>query len=486
LSGLLIGSVLAAACGGGGGGGSSSPAAPTGSPSTPAAASKPNFVLVIADDLDSHSVESMPKLRSLVTERGITFQNSFGANPVCCPARATYLRGQYSHNHGIWTNGRGTTTCADDFRRGGLEASTLVTWLQTAGYRTGMVGKYLNKYPGGAPDASETYVPPGWDDWYAVFSPVGSDAYYDYSINENSNVVFYGSRPTDYMTDVLAGKAVDFVRKGGKPFFLWFSTSAPHAPAIAADRHKFAHADKFIPKRSSFNEEDMSDKPRWYRENLPRMSASDVVSLEGLYKSRLDTLLAVDDAIERILQAVDALGQLQNTYVIFTSDNGFVLGYHRFPGGKDAPYEESIRVPLIVRGPSTPAGARVEHDVINIDLAPTIAELAGASAAGFVDGRSLASLLGASPPPLASWRQDVLSEHEPAGEGLPAWYMLRARDYKYVDYPTQSEFEYYDLATDPYEEASRHRSLDPARRQQLQTRLNQLTSCRGAGCRTNP
>jgi arylsulfatase A-like enzyme len=298
--------------------------------------------------------------------------------------------------------------------------------------------------------------------------------------------VYYGTKPTDYITDVLADKAVDFVRKGGKPFFLWFATSAPHLPAIPAPKYDGAYANRFIGRTPNFNEADMGDKPSWYRQNLPLLSAADIVDLEGLYKDRLETLLSADDAIERIVQAVDALGELQNTYIVFTSDNGFMLGNHRFPGGKDAPYEESIRVPLIVRGPSTPAGTQLSHDVLNIDLAPTFAELAGVAPADFVDGRSLAALFGTTPTPLESWRKDILSEHQPAGVGLPEWALVRTKDLKFVDYPTQGETEYYDLVNDPFEIDSRHRTLTTARRQELLARLDRLRTCRAAGCRTNP
>jgi arylsulfatase A-like enzyme len=246
----------------------------------------------------------------------------------------------------------------------------------------------------------------------------------------------------------------------------------------------FSQADQRAPRSPNFNESDLGDKPRWYRDNLPLLSRNDITDLDGTYKRRLETLQAVDDMLERILLALDAAGQLGNSYIFFTSDNGYMNGNHRFPSGKDAPYEESIRVPLIVRGPGVPAGVALPHDVSNIDLAPTFAELGQAQPPAFIDGRSLVPLLSANPTPLASWRQDLLFEHEPADpNGLPTWYALRTPREKFVDYPANAEEEYYDLVNDPYELDSRHRQVDGARKGQMRARLNQLRACAGASCR---
>jgi arylsulfatase A-like enzyme len=302
--------------------------------------------------------------------------------------------------------------------------------------------------------------------------------------NDNGRRVTFGRREADYSTDVVAARAAEFVRKnaGQAPLFLWVATTAPHAPNEPAGRHLYAHADKRAPRTPNFNEADIGDKPRWYRDNLPLLSASELTSLDGVYKRRIETLQAVDDLLERLLLALDDAKELGNTYLFFTSDNGYMSGNHRFPSGKDAPYEESIRIPLLVRGPGVPV--TLPHDVANIDLAPTLAELGQAQAPGFVDGRSLAPLLTAAPTPQASWRQDLLLEHEPNDPaGLPAWFALRTAREKYVDYPANAEEEYYDLANDPFETESRHRSLDPAKRTQLRSRIEQLRGCAGAACR---
>ena len=485
--------IVQAALGGCGGSGpstaSAAGASSGGTQGATAGAAKPNIVFILTDDLDVESLASMPKLQAFLVNVGVSFQNSFASNPVCCPSRASMLRGQYSHNHRVWTNGRGNNTCFDDFRSAGHEGSTIATWLQAAGYRTGLIGKYLNRYPatrGGI--VEDTHVPAGWDEWFVVFnSDYNSDSYFDYSANDNKKIVKFGKTDADYETDVLTRRAVDFINRAkdsGKPFFLWVATTAPHAPADPAPRHLYSQADKRVPRSPNFNEADLSDKARWYRDSLPLLRPSDITDMEGTYKRRLETLQAVDDQIERVLLALDSNALLGSTYLIFTSDNGYMQGQHRFPSGKDAPYEESIRVPLIVRGPGVPAGLKPAHDVSNIDIAPTIAELAQAQAPSFVDGRSLVPLLSAAPPPLASWRPDVLIEHEPADvNGLPSWFVLRNAREKFIDYPATAEEEYYNLIDDPFEMDSRHRALDPTRRSQMKARLLQLEGCSGATCR---
>lgn len=486
--------LLIAACSGGGG----APAAPApgarsafteGLAHAASGQAKPNIVFIVTDDMDMSTLPYMPKLQAFVANVGVSFQNSFVANPVCCPSRATMLRGQYTHNHAIWTNGRGNNTCFDDFRAAGLEASTVATWLQTAGYRTGLIGKYLNRYPANRGPLDDGYVPQGWDYWFAIFNAeFNSDAYFTYFANDNRTVRTYGRRAEDYSTDVMTGKAVEFINgnaaAGGKPYFLWIATYAPHNDPIPAPRHDNAHADKRAPRTPNFNEEDIGDKPTWYRENLPLLSSREVSDLDSVYRKRLETLQAVDDMVEKVLLALEASGGLGDTYLFFTSDNGYMPGNHRFSNGKDAPYEESIRVPLLVRGPGVPSGVTLPHDVSNIDLAPTFAALGQAQAPAFIDGRSLVPLLSSAPPAVSGWRQDLLFEHEPVDAGgLPSWAALRNSREKFVDYPANAEEEYYDLVADPYETESKHRALDPAKKSQLKARLGQLQGCAGASCR---
>ena len=482
VGGLVLAALVASACGGGGGGGPT-PAAPSGSSNptgtpTATAGPKPNIVFIVTDDQDAATVDMMPRLRATLADQGTTFTNAFATSPVCCPSRATMLTGQYAHNHGIWRN----VTCFPSFRDAGREQSTVATWLKAAGYRTGLVGKYLNKYP--HPDA--TYIPPGWDEWISMYDEaLSSDSYFDYSMNENGTVVRYGKKEPDYITDVLSERAVAFVRKAAsdsRPFFLWFATNSPHYPAEPAPRYAHSRGES-APKPPSFNEEDMGDKPQWCQQQ-PRLASSDIAEIDWLYRRRLETLASVEDAIDAIVKALGEVGKLSNTYIVFTSDNGFLLGQHRFLRGKEAAYEESIRLPLIVRGPGVPV-RRLDHLVAATDLAPTLAALGQAQTPDTVDGKSLAPLLGASLPSFDSWRKDVFTQLEVSGiEGIPSWTALRTRNWIFVNYPGAAAQEYYDLDADPYQLESRHRSLDATRRDQILARIDQYLTCRGASCLT--
>ena len=361
------------------------------------AASKPNMIFIIADDLDTASMSQLPRLQSLLADHGVTFTNYFVSLALCCPSRASILRGQYAHNTKIFTNappGGGFAT----FRDLGHEESTIATWLREAGYRTVLLGKYLNGYP------MTTYVPPGWDEWYAV---AGGVNFFNYSLNENGQLVRYGSDPEAYLTDVLSDKAADFIRRtapSAQPFFMYVAPYAPHQPATPAPRYAETFVGVEAPRTLSFNESDVSDKPLWVR-NTPLRTPAQIAQLDALYRKRLQSMLAVEDLVARLLETLRAVSQLGNTYIVLTSDNGFHLGQHRLPAGKNSAYDEDIRVPLIVRGPGVPRGTAVDHLAVNIDLAPTFAELGGTAAPAFVDGRSLLALLRPDPPPPEHWRK---------------------------------------------------------------------------------
>ena len=238
---------------------------------------------------------------------------------------------------------------------------------------------------------------PGWDEWYAV---AGGVNFFNYTLNENGKLVRSGSEPEAYLTGVLTQKAADFIRRTvptGQPFFMYIAPYAPHQPATPAPQHEDAFFGVEAPRTPSFNEQDVSDKPIWVR-NTPLRIPAQLAQIDALYRERLQSMLAVEDLVQRLIETLRALSQLGNTYIVFTSDNGFHLGQHRLPAGKNSAYEEDIRVPLIVRGPGVPGGTVVENLAVNIDLAPTFAELGGTAAPEFVDGRSLISLLRPEPP----------------------------------------------------------------------------------------
>jgi N-acetylglucosamine-6-sulfatase len=456
--------------------------AAVGSTAAPAAsAERPNIVLVLTDDQDAASISYMPRLKAHLIDRGTSFGNYFVGVSLCCPSRASILRGQYAHNHQIWLNG-GPSGGFRAFQARGHEDSTVATWLQAAGYRTAYAGKYLNGYRKALNSGSginPLHVPPGWDEWYAL---VG-ERDFDYMLNENGNLVAYGARPEDYLGDVLAGKATDSIRRAvsdTRPFFLHVAVSAPHAPSTPAPRHRDALPDLTPPRPPSFDEADVGDKPQFVR-HRPNLDARTIAAIDQQYRKRVQSLLAVDEMIESIVETLRAAGALENTYIVFTSDNGYHSGEHRLPEGKETVYDETTRVPLILRGPGVPAGRVLDSLALNSDLAPTFAELAGALVPEFVDGRSLVPVLRGDPP--ADWRRAVLIQfYAPERRKKPSYHALRTRDYLYVEY-TSGERELYDVRADPYQLESLHATADAAVAGQLARWLGTLRTCVGASCR---
>ena len=400
--------------------------------------SRPNVVLVLTDDQRWDTLRYMPTVRRELVAPGVTFSNAFVVNPLCCPSRASILTGKYSHSTRVYSN---------DGPYGGFasfsDRSTLATWLQAEGYETAYFGKYLNRY-------STTYVPPGWDRWVALTHP---PAYYGYTLNVDGNPVPFGDAPSDYSTDVIRNYAVRFIRATRRPLFLVFAPYAPHWPATPAPRHAGAFSDLPPWRPPSYDEADVSDKPRWVQAR-PRLGSATRASLDELRRKQLASLLAVDDAVGAIVDAFRTRGRLDDTVFVFTSDNGFLWGEHRIVATKLAAYEESIRVPLVVRYDDLVVEPRADGNVVaNIDLAPTLAALAGAAAPG-VDGRSLVPLLAS---PFASLTRPLLVEH--LTELAPTYCAVRTRNSKYVAYQTQEE-ELYALDQDRYELVNR--ASDPA------------------------
>jgi arylsulfatase A-like enzyme len=443
-----------------------------------AAREKPNFIVILTDDLDFKSVDLMPKIKALLAKHGTTFSNYFVTDSLCCPSRASLLRGQYPHNHQVLGNSP-PEGGFERFYKLGHEQSTIATWLKDAGYRTTLVGKYLNGYPG---KEKLTYVPPGWVEWEALRDP---RKFFNYRMNENGHVVRYGDSAADYQTDVLAAKTVDFIARAAKqPFFIYLAPSAPHLPATPAPRHAAEFSHVIAPRTASFNEKDLNGKPAWLRQHPP-LSSEEIAEIDQVYRNRLQSMLAVDDMVEKIVTALKTHGLLDHTYIFFTSDNGYHLGEHRLKEGKNTAYDEDIRVPLIVRGPGVPAGRTIQHLALNIDLAPTLAEIAGVATPGFVDGRSLKPLLAAALPPTRAWREDFAVEHwaRPNAKNPkpPSYAALRTKDHLYVEYVT-GERELYDLNADPHEMRNLAGSAVPGLLARLSKRLSTLEHCAGKSC----
>ena len=444
-------------------------------------ANHPNIVVLETDDQTVESMRVMPNVRTLLADQGVTFDHSFVSYSLCCPSRSTFLTGQYAHNHGVWGNAA---------PNGGYykldSTNTLPVWLSRAGYQTIHLGKYLNGYGTRNP----TEIPPGWGEWHGSVDP-STYRYYNYTLNENGRLVTYGTGAANYQTDVYARKAVDIIGRqvaDPRPFFLWVAFLAPHSggpreagdPAgmstpVPAPRHQNAFANEALPIPPSFNEADVSDKPAAIR-NRPLMGTARIAAVRENYQQRLESLLAVDDAVAQIVSALTVTGQLDNTYIIFTSDNGFFHGEHRVPSGKVLLYEPSVRVPLIVRGPGIPHGKHRSQFVVNTDLAPTILSATGVQPARVLDGRSLLPF--ARDPFFYSGR-DLLLE-------TPTYSAIRTPNWLYAEHAT-GERELYNLARDRYELSSLH--ADPRYdriKANLAMRLARLRSCKGAVCRQGP
>ncbi|PYQ53562.1 MAG: hypothetical protein DMF78_08680 [Acidobacteria bacterium] len=468
IAGVLI--LAVAGCGGGG-----SVAGPAPAPSA-APLRRPNIVFLLTDDLDVRTSDMMPRLPALIGQHGLTFTRAYVTQSLCAPSRASILTGQYPHNHRVLDN-TGPDGGFPAFRRG-PEASTLPMWVRAAGYRTALVGKYMNGYPSlNRPD----YIPQGWDQWNAQLTELTQDRYVNYFLNENGTVNAYGHSEEEYETDVLTRRATTFIEKAvndNKPFFLYLATDAPHLPAISAPRHATLLKGTQAPRVPSFNQSNVNDKPAFVR-NADPLQPKDIKRLDMVETDRLRTMLAVEDMLASVLSVLAANQVLDNTYVIFTSDNGLMLGEHRLVTTKNVAYEEAIRVPLIVMGPGISAATRDDdHAVLNIDFAPTLAELTGATTPPNLDGRSFARLLRGES--VTDWRNDLVSESISYTGGVSA--VLRSANYAYTELES-NEKELYDMRNDPYQIVNLYRRADPTVLQTLSARLAQLVNCRAASCR---
>jgi N-acetylglucosamine-6-sulfatase len=473
-------------------------------PAPAAHANRPNLIVVMTDDQTVEELAGMPRTRRFVGRAGVTFKRSYVSYPVCCPSRATFLTGRYAHNHGVMglyppTGGYGRFD----------KRNALPVWLRRAGYHTAYLGKFLNGYG----DQQPADVPPGWDDWHATVD-YSTYSMWGYSINHNGRLRTYGSqfdeRPRRYQTDVLARRAVSIVERrarGSKPLFMAVNFLAPHHESRTvqrktgllvrpAPRHRNAFPSGTLARRASFNEADVSDKPRFLRRRRA-LTAGAIARITQDARARRTALLAVDEAVARIVGALRDTGELDETYVVFTSDNGYMQGEHRVRSGKMLPYDPSTHVPLLIRGPGIPERRVSGELVANIDLAPTLIELAGARASRPVDGRSLMPF--ARNAGLRS-RRAIL--HETGGRRYAgpreqdertnlrrplrrvlSYRAVRTTRWLYVRW-RGGERELYDLRRDPDQMRSLHATRRHARvRRVLSKKLRTLARCRGAACR---
>jgi N-acetylglucosamine-6-sulfatase len=389
-----------------------------------ASARQPNIVVIMTDDMAVGDLAGMSETRKILVGRGMTFTNSFVNFPLCSPSRTSFLTGQAARNHGV-TGNVGPHGGYHVFER--REDRHLGPWMQAAGYRTGFIGKFLNGYAGPG-----THVVPGWDDW-RVFLWDHSKYYQNYTLVENGAYVTYGAGAQDYSTDVLGGIAARFIRRaagGERPFLLVVEPYAPHSPSTPAPRHEGAWSDTPMPKSPAFNEADISDKPPAVQHGL--LDTEAIGNLLQKYQDRQESLMAVDEMVGGIVEELRTAGVLSNTYVIFTSDNGFLLGDHRRIAKRVA-YDGSIRVPLVIRGPGVPEGRERDELVNNLDLTATILDIAGAEATNPLDGASLVPLLSGAHPP---WRSAIGMEGAPPGRegGDVRWFGVRTAGGMFAEY----------------------------------------------------
>ncbi len=487
--------ILASACSGG-----SKAHKATTTTSVPNATGKPNIVFVLADDLDLREMAYLPAVQKLIGDRGLSLDDYFVSNSLCCPSRTTMLRGEYAHDTGVRSNGGPNGGFDAAFSHGDTE-DTIGNWMQSAGYATALYGKFLNGYPG---NAGRTYEPKGWTDWGAA--PDSPQAYgeYNYDVIRNGKRIHYDHKASDYGTTVYTGYAEQFIQQETQrktPFFLYLAYFAPHQPATPArrDLNKFPNAT--APHPPSWNEADVSDKPAWLRA-VPLMSPSLIAKVDDLYRRRIRALQAVNRAVTQLVSELRADGQLDNTYFVFTSDNGFHLGEHRLPAGKRTPYEDDIHVPFFVRGPGIAAGTHSSAMAGNVDLAETFAAIGGATVPSFVEGRSLLGVWHGDsasdtrkayllehwpePPNVANADNDVnantngsLASAEPAD--IPPYVGVRTANITYVEYST-GERELYDLTTDPYELQNLAGQASAATLEAWHRYLAPLVNCHGHEC----
>jgi N-acetylglucosamine-6-sulfatase len=483
-----------------------------------AASSKPNVIMFTTDDQTVRDLAAMPKTQGLIGSQGANFLHAYVSMALCCPSRVTVQTGQYAHNHHVM----GNTPPQGGYDRFN-DKNDLPVWLQQAGYRTVHIGKMPNGF---GTETHETYVPPGWGpfnggagqgEFYGFIKP--ASAYFGFSMDENGVLKQYG--PEDYQTDVYADIASDridshFTLHPNDPLYMQVQFFAPHDPPTPATRHQGAFATTPLPIDPSFNEKNVKDKPGWIRA-IRRFGPGLISKILARHQRRLETLLSVDDAIERIVNELSAKGQLGNTYLIFTSDNGFMQGQHRLHQGKFAPYEPSIQVPLLMRGPGIPPGSQPRALVWNGDITATILKIAEAQPGLPQDGRSL--LPYARDPNLRTFRPILIETGPPgatnepgtpvsaasANRGVhfskyvknldqdrtaqiaraivaPRYRAIRTGRYLLVKYSDASR-ELYDLKRDPLELKNKYKDSRyfPVRKFLLK-KLKGLVLCQGADC----
>jgi len=476
---------------------------------------RPNVVVMQTDDQTVADLAYMPKARSLLQRRGVTFDQMITPFAICCPSRAAWMTGAYPHNNGVSANFPPEGGFVPWEQKSADKA--IGTWLQNAGYYTVHIGKYINGYA--FPNRPDVPVPQGWSEWHGSADP-STYQMWGYRVNGPDGSRKYGrfhvENPRKYSTRVYGKKAVRVIKERADapaPFFLQVAFLAPHVETVPIkgrplpqswadvdepdpntgiqtipprpaprDRDRFPHMP--LQMDPSFNEADVSDKQEFIR-NLPLLDAEDIEELVEDNRQRRRSLLAVDRAVGKVISTLKRTRQYRNTIIVFMGDNGYLLGQHRISMGKYFPYEPALRIPFVMRGPGIKKGERVGDLVSLIDLAPTILDLTGVSPTGRVpDGKSLVRLLEGRQ--LRATRPVLLSsgpQRAPNGEFLPRFSGVRTHEYAWWRYEDGFE-EMYDLRKDPYELTSVSGDPDYAEvRARLISVWDHLKDCHGKTCR---
>jgi N-acetylglucosamine-6-sulfatase len=425
---------------------------------------KPNILVIFTDDMRADQLQYMPLTMAMLANQGVRFEQGFVASPLCGPNRASLLGGQYVHRHNVPCNDQAASLFDD--------TQTIGTWLQAAGYRTGYFGKWLNGV-NSTEIARWPYRAPGWTDWRVSVDP--QHTYYNYQVIENGTIVRYGSTQADYKTTVIGHRAREFIAKtpANRPFLAVVAFNAPHAPhtpETLADQRIGSQAP--FPLSPAFNEADVFDKPPYIRV-LPPLSSTEQTAVKNRWKKQVATLQSADRQIEAIRWDLERTGRLDETIVIFTSDNGLLMGEHRLEEKKSCVYNPCVRVPMVVRMPGIAPRVDTTHLVSTLDIPATITALAGVTPPYPLPGSNLVPLL---QNPMSPWRTDLLIELLQEDAGRPPFAAVRSRTEMYAEYLDGSRFrEYYNLTLDPFQLVNR--ASDPlmkTRVQALATRLAQL------------
>jgi len=444
---------------------------------------RPNVVVLMMDDMTLAELPYLPRVNALLKDQGTSFSNFYVNTPECCPSRATFFTGQYLHNHGVKSGMRPT---------GGYyrmdHTKSLPVWLQSNGYFTAHVGKYMNEIGRDNP----LDRPPGWNDYYGLYEPSGYN-YFNYDINNNGVAEHHGTDDADYQTDVLGRRAVDVINsqaESTQPMFVYFAPLTPHGGTKAGTglqypvpppRYKGVMGATAHPLSPAFNEADVSDKPSFIA-GRPPLTPTEIRSMETWWRQSIEGLLAADEWIGNIVDALAAIGKLDNTHIIFTSDNGFFHGEHRVKVQKILPHQVDIHMPLLIRGPGFPAGTVVDQRAVSPDVTATILDLTGSTrfATRVRDGMTLLPMV---TNPIYGSTRDLLIELGPAGPRITYSGIVGPR-WKYIEY-SNGEKELYDLVNDPYELVNRAGDQSVAWiRLGMAKRLAPLKTCAGSTCRT--